>query len=51
MPGRELTGEISAGFGAGEGMGMGMVLAHSLPPAPISLRVTLAFPIPPRSTA
>lgn len=49
MPGRERTGEMSAGFGAGEGMGM--VPAHSLPPAPISLRVTLAFPIPPRSTA
>ena len=46
MPGRELTGKMSAGFAAGERMGMrmGMVLAHSLPPAPVSLRVSLAFP-------
>lgn len=47
MPGRELTGEMSAGFAAAEGMGTGMVLAHSLPPSPISLRVSLASPAPP----
>lgn len=48
MPGRDPTEEVSAGLAAGEGM----VMAHSLPPAPISLCVSLASlpPLSPRST-
>lgn len=53
MPGRDLPGGMAAGFAAGETMRMrtGMVLAHSLPPAPFSFRVSLASPVLPRSPA
>lgn len=44
----QLQGEITGEMAAGEGTMVGMVLGHSLPPAPSSLRVSLASPVRPK---